>query len=133
MTQKPAPTNVNAANLTDAQVAELRGALLGKRRELLSDLTQGTQALGEESSAEAELMDQAEAAVALDERAQRNTRDSALLAQIEDALQRLEVGSYGLSEESGEPIDFARLRAVPWARRSAQEEEERESRARAGG
>lgn len=45
------------------------------------------------------------------------------LAAIERAEQRLENGTYGISVESGEPIPDARLEAIPWAERTAPEEE----------
>jgi RNA polymerase-binding transcription factor DksA len=38
------------------------------------------------------------------------------LAEIEAALQRLDEGTYGIDEETGEPIDPARLEAFPTAR-----------------
>jgi RNA polymerase-binding transcription factor DksA len=38
------------------------------------------------------------------------------LAEIEAALQRLDEGTYGVDEETGEPIDPARLEAFPTAR-----------------
>ena len=38
------------------------------------------------------------------------------LAEIEAALQRLDDGSYGVDEVTGEPIDPARLEALPTAR-----------------
>ena len=45
------------------------------------------------------------------------------LAAVERAEQRLEEGKYGLSIESGEPITAPRLEAVPWAERTAEEQE----------
>jgi DnaK suppressor protein len=50
------------------------------------------------------------------------------LAALERAEQRVEDGTYGLSIESGEPIPDARLEAVPWAERTAQEQERYEQR-----
>jgi DnaK suppressor protein len=38
-----------------------------------------------------------------------------LLAQVERALQRMDEGTYGLSEVSGRPIPLERLEALPWA------------------
>jgi RNA polymerase-binding transcription factor DksA len=38
------------------------------------------------------------------------------LKDIDDALRRLDHGTYGICEECGKPIDEARLEAVPWAR-----------------
>jgi len=39
-----------------------------------------------------------------------------LLHEINDALQRIEDGTYGICEGTGEPIPYARLEASPWAR-----------------
>ncbi|NQV34527.1 MAG: TraR/DksA C4-type zinc finger protein [Phycisphaeraceae bacterium] len=35
---------------------------------------------------------------------------------IDDALERIEEGTYGLCEKTGDPISRARLEAMPWAR-----------------
>lgn len=43
--------------------------------------------------------------------------------QIDEALQRMEEGSYGLCFEDGQPIPFVRLREVPWARYCAGHQE----------
>jgi DnaK suppressor protein len=45
------------------------------------------------------------------------------LEAIERAEQRLADGAYGLSVESGEPIPAQRLEAVPWAERTAEEQQ----------
>ena len=41
--------------------------------------------------------------------------DQRLLAQVERALLRMEQGSYGISEITGQPISAERLDALPWA------------------
>ena len=38
------------------------------------------------------------------------------LREIDDALRRLDHGTYGICEECGKSIDEARMEAVPWAR-----------------
>lgn len=38
------------------------------------------------------------------------------IAEVDAALERVEAGTYGIDEETGEPIDPARLQAVPAAR-----------------
>jgi DnaK suppressor protein len=45
------------------------------------------------------------------------------LEAIERAEQRLGEGSYGISIESGEPIPDGRLEAIPWAERTAEEQD----------
>ncbi len=49
------------------------------------------------------------------------------LDAIERAEQRLEEGTYGISVDSGEPIPDARLEAIPWAERTAEEQAAYES------
>ena len=44
------------------------------------------------------------------------------LEAIERAERRLADSTYGLSIESGEPIPDARLEAIPWAERTAEEQ-----------
>ncbi|MFQ6035146.1 MAG: TraR/DksA family transcriptional regulator [Sedimentisphaerales bacterium] len=39
-----------------------------------------------------------------------------LLREIDDALQRIEEGTYGICEGTGKPIPKARLEAQPWAK-----------------
>lgn len=38
------------------------------------------------------------------------------LPEIDRALRKFDVGTFGLCEDSGEEIEFNRLKAVPWAR-----------------
>lgn len=61
-------------------------------------------------------------------------REHKLLGKIAAALQRIENGSYGYCEESGEPIGIPRLLARPTATLTveAQERRERLDRIRAG-
>lgn len=45
------------------------------------------------------------------------------LAAIERAEQRLAEGTYGISVVSGQPIPDGRLEAIPWAERTAEEDQ----------
>ena len=45
------------------------------------------------------------------------------LEAIERAEERLAAGTFGLSAESGDPIPDERLEALPWAERTAEEQE----------
>ncbi len=46
----------------------------------------------------------------------RNTLEMKLLREVEDALRRVERGTYGVCHECEEPISSKRLDAVPWAK-----------------
>jgi len=43
-------------------------------------------------------------------------REDLELTEIDAALARIEAGTYGICEATGEPIAAARLRAIPWTR-----------------
>lgn len=49
------------------------------------------------------------------------------LVEIEMALARIENGTYGVCEETEEPIEPERLKAIPWTRLSIEGAEIRES------
>jgi RNA polymerase-binding transcription factor DksA len=72
--------------------------------------------------AEIEDGDVAERMIEPDEEPRLAAFDATLLANIERALAKLDAGGYGVSEDSSAPIGLARLEAVPWARRTEQEE-----------
>ncbi len=57
-------------------------------------------------------------------------RQRKLIAKIEAALKRLEDGSYGYCEETGEPISLKRLDARPIATLSIEAQERHEKRER---
>jgi DnaK suppressor protein len=41
--------------------------------------------------------------------------ERSLLKNIQEALERIEEGSYGVCQECEEPINTKRLEAIPWA------------------
>jgi DnaK suppressor protein len=57
-------------------------------------------------------------------------RQRKLISKIDEALRRLEDGSYGYCEETGEPIGVARLEARPIATLSLEAQERHERRER---
>jgi len=52
----------------------------------------------------------------------------ALLKEVEDALKRIEQGTYGKCVDCGRPIPEKRLEAIPWAARDVECEEQLEQR-----
>ena len=90
--------------------------LLDKERELRSDITRLE---GEARvSGEAEVRDSSDNATssqAASESLQEDALASQTLAQVQEALQRIEDGSYGKCTACGRQIEAARLEAIPWA------------------
>ena len=118
------------SELTEQQADELermlldtRGRLIAKRQEHLDTGRFTTEPIAESEEAAAwdasqsTLLDLAET-------------ERLLLAQIDRALGKMRNGMYGVSEDSGEPIGYDRLHAVPWATLSTEDEEMLEHRLR---
>jgi DnaK suppressor protein len=107
-----------------------RQKLLRWREELLEDAHETLHSLREGVVNEADIADRAtsEANRALELR--RRDRARKLIAKIDDALERIEEGSYGYCQETHEPIGISRLDARPIATLSleAQERHERMER-----
>jgi len=113
----------NASGLSTSEVAILRGHLERAHREAKARLLR-QQAVATEADPFTEALDAAEQTREQDDAAESVERDRALLWEIEHALAKMDAGTYGVSELSGEAIGFPRLDAVPWARVTADESEE---------
>jgi DnaK suppressor protein len=108
-------------NLTTAEIRRFKAVLLAKRHEILADvITMEHEALRRESSDLSHLpIHMADAGT--DNYEVENTlglmdSERKLLADIDEALRRIEDGTYGICQGSGRPIPKPRLEAIPWAR-----------------
>jgi RNA polymerase-binding transcription factor DksA len=52
--------------------------------------------------------------------------DQDLLKEVDDAIDRIREGTYGICEVSGEPIAESRLKAIPWTRYTVEAQKEME-------
>ncbi|MFW6170626.1 MAG: TraR/DksA family transcriptional regulator [Planctomycetota bacterium] len=59
--------------------------------------------------------------------------ESRELAQIENALERMRNGTYGICEVTGKPIPLARLQALPYATMCIEAQREAEQEGKGGG
>ncbi len=118
------------AFMNPMQLEYFRQKLLAWKSELLRESTETLSHLQEESVSEADLADRA--SLETDRALELRTRDRErkLIQKIDEALLRIEEGSYGYCEETGEPIALKRLEARPIATLSieAQERHERMER-----
>jgi len=107
-----------------------RQKLLAWRTELLQESSETLNHLQEESLSEPDIADRA--SLETDRSLELRTRDRErkLIAKIDDALRRIDDGTYGFCEETSEPISLRRLEARPIATLSieAQERHERMER-----
>jgi DnaK suppressor protein len=116
-------TTPHRAQLTHAQVAELRKRLLAEL-ELHRPTTSPSSPVTDAPERAAEVMDEAEVSLEQHEAISRAEHDEAHVAEVERALAKMDKGTYGVSERSGEPIGYARLSAVPWAKLTEAEQED---------
>lgn len=105
-----------------------RRKLLDWRGELVQESSQTLQHLQEDSEHEIDLADRA--STETDRALELRTRDRErkLITKIDEALRRIEDGSYGYCEETGEPISLRRLEARPIATLSIEAQERHERR-----
>jgi DnaK suppressor protein len=103
-------------------LAELREALLTRRKQLLTSVRQEWRDLHHqplEASGEAlgELGDRRTLTVEAEVAYELMGSRSHVLGQIDRSLEKIDRGTYGLCEDCGEPIGPRRLRALPFALR----------------
>jgi DnaK suppressor protein len=112
-------TEKTPEKLTDTTLlAELRDALLKKRSEILATST-GTRPLpaaADVNSRQGDLADQASGNNEVHIQLKLKQTDAKILQAIEEALVRMDKGTYGICRDCGEPIAAARLLAIPWTR-----------------
>lgn len=120
----------NEEFMNPLQVEYFRQKLLRWRTDLNREADGTLASLSEGGILEADINDRA--SVETDRALELRTRDRArkLVSKIDQALARLEDGSYGWCDETGEPIGLRRLEARPIATMSieAQERHERKER-----
>ena len=112
------------AELSQAQLESLAARMIEKRREL----AERTEHLEQEMVIKDDCShaDAADAASAQENRLRARSMVEQLrqvIKEIDAAFRRLENGSYGVSETTGEPIHYKRLTVVPWARVGTDEKE----------
>jgi DnaK suppressor protein len=116
--------------MNDRQLEYFRKKLLAWKEDILRESRETIGNLQTETENHPDLVDRAssEADRALELRTRDRQRK--LISKIDEALRRIEDGSYGYCEETGEPIGVARLEARPTATLSVEAQERHERRER---
>jgi RNA polymerase-binding protein DksA len=115
--------------LSSADVQHYRGLLLQKRREILGNVSEiegealrksRLDASGDLSSMPIHMADLGTDNFEQEFSLELMDSERRLLVEIDDALNRITAGTYGICEGTGKPITKARLEAQPWARYSVE-------------
>jgi DnaK suppressor protein len=88
--------------------------LLAKKSELLNGKAGAEAPVPAAGVERGDVADQASAAAEADVQVRLRQTDSRLLRAIDEALARIERGTFGACASCGQPISAARLGAVPW-------------------
>ena len=113
----------NRAGLGQKDLDFFRDLLLQKRRELVGDMSHMEREALRENNANAISIPVDPTDQGTDSYEQEFTlglveKDRILLREINDAMAKLQNGTYGICEGTGNPISRPRLEAQPWARHS---------------
>lgn len=117
-------------SVDSSRYAELKKMLEGRRRELLSEVQGKMRSVRTDTGREREILDQGETSeidIQEDIELALIQMKAETLGRVNEALRRLEEGSYGNCFECGDEISEARLRALPFAVRCKDCEEARET------
>lgn len=116
--------------MNEQQREYFRRKLIGWKDDILKESRETLATLQNENENHPDLADRASSETDRAIELRARDRQRKLIAKIDAALQRIEDGSYGYCEETGEPISLKRLEARPIATLSleAQERHERNER-----
>jgi DnaK suppressor protein len=116
--------------MNERQREYFRRKLLSWKDDILREARETLQHLQDESQNHSDLADRASSETDRAIELRARDRQRKLIAKIDAALQRLEDGTYGYCEETGEPISLKRLDARPIATLSIEAQERHERRER---
>ncbi|MBZ8134720.1 RNA polymerase-binding protein DksA [Afifella sp. IM 167] len=116
--------------MNERQREYFRNKLLAWKQEILAESRDTLQALQRENQNHPDLADRASSETDRSIELRARDRQRKLISKIDAALRRIEDGSYGFCEETGEPISLKRLDARPIATLSVEAQERHERRER---
>ena len=116
--------------MNDRQREYFRQKLLAWREDILREAKETLQHLQDENQNHPDFADRASSETDRAIELRARDRQRKLIAKIDAALQRIEDGTYGYCEETGEPISIKRLEARPIATLSIEAQERHERRER---
>ncbi len=116
--------------MNDRQRGYFRKKLMVWKEDILREAKETLEQLQEDSSNHPDIADRASSETDRAIELRARDRQRKLIAKIDSALQRIDDGSYGYCEETGEPISLKRLDARPIATLSIEAQEQHERRER---
>ena len=116
--------------MNERQRDYFRAKLLSWKEDILRESRDTLQALQDDTQNLPDLVDRASSETDRAIELRARDRQRKLIAKIDSAIKRIDDGSYGYCEETGEPISLRRLEARPTATLSIEAQERHERRER---
>ena len=116
--------------MNDRQREYFRAKLMAWKEDILREAKETLQHLQDENANHSDFADRASSETDRAIELRARDRQRKLISKIESALQRIDDGTYGYCEETGEPISLKRLDARPIATLSIEAQERHERRER---
>lgn len=120
--------NENEPFMNDRQKAYFRLKLVAWKSDILREARETLESLQEENANHSDFADRASSETDRAIELRARDRQRKLITKIDSALKRIEEGTYGYCEETGEPISLRRLDARPIATLSLEAQERHERR-----
>ncbi len=116
--------------MNDRQREYFRRKLVTWKQDIIREANETIAALQSDGDAHSDLADRASAETDRAIELRARDRQRKLISKIDAALSRIDEGTYGFCEETGEPISLRRLDARPTATLSVEAQERHERRER---
>jgi DnaK suppressor protein len=108
-------------------IEHFKRRLLDKERELQTNIARLEEEARDSGDAEVrDSIDDATSSQGTSESLQEETLERRTLIQVQDALKRIEAGTYGKCTACGRQIEAARLEAIPWAAYCLEDQEKQD-------
>jgi DnaK suppressor protein len=114
--------------MNERQKSYFRAKLIAWRNDILREARETLEALQQENANHPDLADRASSETDRAIELRAGDRQRKLISKIDAALSRIDEGTYGFCEETGEPISLKRLDARPIATLSIEAQERHERR-----
>ncbi|WP_110748245.1 RNA polymerase-binding protein DksA [Phyllobacterium leguminum] len=114
--------------MNERQKSYFRAKLVAWKNDILREARETLEALQQENANHPDIADRASSETDRAIELRARDRQRKLISKIDAALQRIDDGTYGFCEETGEPISLKRLDARPIATLSIEAQERHERR-----
>lgn len=117
----------NEPYMSEGQLAYFKGKLVQRKDELLNRISKSIKKIKSLEAAQADILDRSNSYIDLELEVKSFERHSDMIVQVDHALARIDDGSFGYCELTGDEIGLRRLEAIPFASMSIKALEEFEA------